>query len=583
MGNVNLNLRHSSDQSLTAEHISHISINSRTSRALGATSDALKSGAHGAATAGKASVRGLATAGKVGLQGAAIAGKTAHRIGKPVAHELKDTGQDFIQNLESEASMADAGSKTALDGVKRNLKKAATNAAMAPVTIASRNIGNRIGLAVENSIRSAFGVAQRNVKVGLTGNIRPSGRMFSKTGSKAAQAGATASKNVARRVAEMAVRATSRIIGHIVAAFAAKFSAVLLMIFVVCVTVILVLTIIFSWLPSWLTGQENEKPKGGSVTGVPSEYVGAVMRAGSICSEITPALIAAQLKQESGFNPDATSPVGAQGIAQFMPGTWASSGKDGDGDGIADPWNPQDAIWSQGNFMCDLVRQLEEDPSLRPLQDLALAAYNAGLGAVQDYNGIPPYEETQNYVATIKANMASFAATGSSAAEQSATDLVNGTPVDSSIFPPEEMSEPDPTPGAHGVARVTPRTYTMIMAVMAAYPQIVLPALYCWDAHTYNPRSEHPKGRACDIPFYSCTQVDARRSADPATGTEAGNAAANWLVQNAQSFGVYYVIWRGQIWYARTGTWEPYDGAGGLYNPSDCSGGHYDHIHVSMY
>ena len=84
-------------------------------------------------------------------------------------------------------------------------------------------------------------------------------------------------------------------------------------------------------------------------------------------------------------------------------------------------------------------------------------------------------------------------------------------------------------------------------------------------------------------PFYSCTQVDARRSADPATGTEAGNAAANWLVQNAQSFGVYYVIWRGQIWYARTGTWEPYDGAGGLYNPSDCSGGHYDHIHVSMY
>lgn len=154
----------------------------------------------------------------------------------------------------------------------------------------------------------------------------------------------------------------------------------------------------------------------GDVTGVPEEYRAYILKAGSICPEVTPALIAAQLKNESHFNPNALSPVGAQGIAQFMPGTWASAGKDGDGDGKADPLNPADAIWSQGNYLCSQVEQVKKYKKEGRLKgdiiDLALAAYNAGLGKVLQFGGIPPFPETQAYIPAIKGDMASFAGSG---------------------------------------------------------------------------------------------------------------------------------------------------------------------------
>lgn len=138
---------------------------------------------------------------------------------------------------------------------------------------------------------------------------------------------------------------------------------------------------------------------------VPEEYRDVVQRAGSVCEGITPALISAQIEAESTWNPNATSAVGAQGIAQFMPATWASAGKDGDGDGKADINNPVDAIYSQGVYMCaqlDAVNNLLADSTVTgdPVS-LALAAYNAGLGAVQSAGGIPAFPETQNYVTKI--------------------------------------------------------------------------------------------------------------------------------------------------------------------------------------
>ena len=147
------------------------------------------------------------------------------------------------------------------------------------------------------------------------------------------------------------------------------------------------------------------EPSSSGLTGVPDEYLSDVQRAGSICAEVTPQIIAAQLDAESGWNPTATSPAGAQGIAQFMPGTWEAHGMDGDGDGKADVLNAHDAIWSQGNYMCRLV---DEVKALKAggkvsgdVTELALAAYNAGLGAVRDHGGIPPYQETQRYVERI--------------------------------------------------------------------------------------------------------------------------------------------------------------------------------------
>lgn len=145
---------------------------------------------------------------------------------------------------------------------------------------------------------------------------------------------------------------------------------------------------------------------GAGLDGVPPEYLQAVMEAGSICTEITPSLIAGQIEAESGWDVRAVSPAGAQGIAQFMPATWESHGIDANGDGVADPFDPIDAIASQGQFMCGLVDTVKayiaSGQAVGNVVDLALAAYNAGPGAVQQHQGIPPYAETQDYVAKIK-------------------------------------------------------------------------------------------------------------------------------------------------------------------------------------
>jgi cell wall-associated NlpC family hydrolase len=144
---------------------------------------------------------------------------------------------------------------------------------------------------------------------------------------------------------------------------------------------------------------------------VPSAYSAAIENYGQICSPLSPALLAAQLYAESGFHPDDVSPKGAQGIAQFMPATWAVWGVDADGDGRTDPFDPIDAIASAANYDCALAR----DTHLLPGDAVAnmLAAYNAGVYAVLQFQGVPPYPETQNYVQRILALEPSFADTSS--------------------------------------------------------------------------------------------------------------------------------------------------------------------------
>ena len=160
---------------------------------------------------------------------------------------------------------------------------------------------------------------------------------------------------------------------------------------------------------------QQERKVGRSVAAnVPPEYAQYVNQAGSMCPEITAPLIAAQIEAESGWNPAAKSPVGAQGISQFMPGTWATQGGDYNGDGRADPLDPADAIPSQGHFMCSIVETLNPHVAsgavAGSIQEVALAGYNAGPGAVISNGGIPPYAETQNYVSKILALMVKYQA-----------------------------------------------------------------------------------------------------------------------------------------------------------------------------
>ena len=118
------------------------------------------------------------------------------------------------------------------------------------------------------------------------------------------------------------------------------------------------------------------------------------------CAEVTPALIAAQLYSESGFNPKAQSPALAQGIAQFIPSTWQTEGVDGDNDGDKDVWDPADAVPSAVHYDCNLAKAVKDVPG--DTTDNMLAAYNAGAYAVKKYKGIPPYAETRNYVKKIR-------------------------------------------------------------------------------------------------------------------------------------------------------------------------------------
>jgi cell wall-associated NlpC family hydrolase len=141
---------------------------------------------------------------------------------------------------------------------------------------------------------------------------------------------------------------------------------------------------------------------------VPAAYRPLVQKWGTLCSAINPALLAAQLYQESGWNPRAQSPAEAQGIAQFIPGTWATHGIDGDGDGDRNVWDPEDAIPSAASYDCKLAKYVKDAPG-DPTRNM-LAAYNAGAYAVIKYGGVPPYRETRNYVKVITTLAKSFEA-----------------------------------------------------------------------------------------------------------------------------------------------------------------------------
>ncbi len=140
------------------------------------------------------------------------------------------------------------------------------------------------------------------------------------------------------------------------------------------------------------SAKDEADGQGGEDQGLPA-FVPSIYREPLLESaarwNVSGALLAAQLFAESNFNPNAGSPAGAQGIAQFMPATAASYG-------LTDPYDPVASIDAQAHLMSDLLKQFGSP-------ELALAAYNAGPGAVGNCNCIPPYPETQAYVAKIMA------------------------------------------------------------------------------------------------------------------------------------------------------------------------------------
>lgn len=110
---------------------------------------------------------------------------------------------------------------------------------------------------------------------------------------------------------------------------------------------------------------------------------------------LDPAVLYGLIQQESDFDPSASSSASALGLTQLMPSTAASLG-------VTEPLNPVQSIEGGARFLSQLLHQFGGNTSD------ALAAYNAGPGAVQQYGGVPPYPETQQYVAKVLSYAAAY-------------------------------------------------------------------------------------------------------------------------------------------------------------------------------
>jgi soluble lytic murein transglycosylase-like protein len=111
---------------------------------------------------------------------------------------------------------------------------------------------------------------------------------------------------------------------------------------------------------------------------------------------VEPSLLAGLIEQESHFDPTVGSDAGAQGLTELMPETAASLG-------VTDPHDPAQSIEAGARLLSEKLSEFGGNT------ELALAAYNAGSGAVQQYNGIPPYPETQEYVKKVLGYAAGYA------------------------------------------------------------------------------------------------------------------------------------------------------------------------------
>lgn len=126
----------------------------------------------------------------------------------------------------------------------------------------------------------------------------------------------------------------------------------------------------------------------GAPAPVAPEEIDRLVSANSATWNVDPALIKAIIANESGFNANATSNAGAQGLMQLMPGTAS-------GLGVTDSYDPAQNVWGGTRYMRGLLDRFGGNVPL------AVAAYNAGPNAVERYNGVPPYAETQNYVQNV--------------------------------------------------------------------------------------------------------------------------------------------------------------------------------------
>lgn len=128
---------------------------------------------------------------------------------------------------------------------------------------------------------------------------------------------------------------------------------------------------------------------------IPDDQLDSIIEKYAAKNNLDSAFVKALIKQESGFQPTAKSHCGAMGLMQLMPSTAASLG-------VENAFDPEQNVEGGTKYLKGLMNRYQGN------KELALAAYNAGSGAVQKYGGIPPYTETQNYVKNVLRNYQNY-------------------------------------------------------------------------------------------------------------------------------------------------------------------------------
>jgi soluble lytic murein transglycosylase-like protein len=144
------------------------------------------------------------------------------------------------------------------------------------------------------------------------------------------------------------------------------------------------------------------------VVQVPAQYKSYFEVAAKRCPGVlTPQFLAGVAYVESRFQSDAESGNGAQGLMQILPSVFRQYGVDANGDGKKDVFTPADSVATSAIYYCVLSRLVKRFSGDQT--SLLLASYNAGIGSVTKYNGVPPFTETRDYITQVKLWTSRFA------------------------------------------------------------------------------------------------------------------------------------------------------------------------------